>query len=292
MTGKGPGGDTFAMARFHLAGLKAGTLLALIADAAEDPQNVARWPAPFFNTIEAIEIDKAEAPTKEGSPVDIDKFALTWTAEPDALPTRVSATLRMSGPPAALGVAGSALALPAGQAERVSVSMDLGAAWNEADDTVSFDPVYAEVSDAFSVSAKLTLSDVDDSVFSPQPDEALAGAAQVNLSALDITVTDAGLYDQKLEEAARDQGLKPDEIRQLFAGFADLLLGQTVADRPELGPAVQSFISFLQKPMSTLALRITPRAEPLPVMMIAETLKGDEPLAIVDELNIETLDKP
>ncbi|WP_428029653.1 hypothetical protein [Ancylobacter sp.] len=292
VTGKGPGGDGFQMGRFQLSGLKAGTLMALIADAAESPKDIARWPAPFFNTIESIEIDNVVTPTEQGSPLNIDRFALTWTAEPDALPTRISATLRMSGPTAMVNKGNSAFVMVPGQVDRASVAMDFGAAWNETENTVVVDPAYVEVSDAFSFNAKLTLDAVDDSVFSTQPDEALAGAAEVNLGALELSVTDSGLYQQKLEEAAKEQGIKPEEIRQLFAGFADLLLAQAVSDRPELGPAVEAFVAFVQKPMSTLALRITPRYEPLPVTMIMETLRGEDPLAVVDDVNVETLDKP
>lgn len=292
LAGKGPDGQSFEMGRFALGGLKAGTLMALLADVAEHPDTVGRWPAPFFNTLESITIDKLVAPTKEGSALDIDKFALTWTAEPDALPTRISATLRMSGPTAVVNSGRSAFALVPGQMDRASLAVDFGAAWNEGDNTVVVEPVYVEVSDAFSVNARLTLSAVDDSVFSTEPDEALAGAAEVNLEALDLTLTDAGLYDQKLEEAAKEQGLKPEEIRQLFAGFADLLLGQAVADRPELGPAVDAFIRFVQKPMSTLSLRVTPRNPPLPMQLIVEALDSEDPLALVDELNVETPARP
>ncbi len=64
-----------------------------------------------------------------------------------------------------------------------------------------------------------------------------------------------------------------------------------MADRPELGPAVQAFVGFIQQPMSTLALRITPRGEPLPLMMIVEALQGDDPLGIVDEVDVKVLEK-
>ncbi|WP_371345699.1 hypothetical protein [Ancylobacter sp. IITR112] len=288
LTGTGPEGGTFELGRFALSGLRAGTLMALLADTAENPATVGRWPAPFFNTLESVAIDKLKAPTEDGSPLDIDRFALTWTAEPDALPTRISATLRMSGPTAMIHAGNSAFALVPGQMARASVAMDFAAVWNEADDTVVVEPAYVEVSDAFTFNARLTLSAVDDSVFSPQPDEALAGAGEVNLDALDLTLTDAGLYDQKLEQAAKEQGLKPEEIRQLFAGFADLLLGQAVTDRPELGPAVDAFVRFVQTPMSTLSLRITPRNPPLPMMLIVEALNSEDPLSLVDELDITT----
>ncbi|WP_018390358.1 hypothetical protein [Ancylobacter sp. FA202] len=289
LTGKGPDGEEFQMGRFAIGGLKAGTLMSLLADGSEDPQSVGRWPAPFFNTVESVEITNVVSPTEQGSPLNIDRFALTWTAEPDALPTRISATLRMSGPTAMINAGNAAFALVPGQMDRASIAFDFGAAWNEADNSVVVDPAYLEVSDAFSFNAKLTLSAVDDSVFSTEPDEALAGAMEVNLGALDLTVTDAGLYDQKLEAAAKEQGLKPEDVRQLIAGFADLLLAQAVTDRPELGPAVEAFVRFVQKPMGTLALRLTPRHEPLPVLLIVEALNSEDPLGLVDELNVETL---
>ena len=288
LTGTGPEGKSFKMGRFALGGLRAGTLMTLMADTAEHPAQVGRWPAPFFNTLESLSIDKLEAPTEEGSPLDIDRFALTWTAEPDALPTRISATLRMSGPTAMINSGNSAFALVPGQLDRASLAVDFGAAWDEATNTVVVEPAYVEVSDAFSLNARLRLSGVDDSVFSTEPDEALAGAAEVNLDSFDLTLTDAGLYDQKLEQAAKEQGLKPEEIRQLFAGFADLLLGQAVADRPELGPAVDAFIRFVQKPMGTLSLRVTPRNPPLPMLLIVEALNSEDPLSLVDELNVTT----
>ncbi|TCK31643.1 hypothetical protein EV667_1754 [Ancylobacter aquaticus] len=289
---KAPDDIAVEMGSFALGSLRLGTLMSLLADGSEDPQAFARWPVPFFNTLGAITLDNFAASTKDDSPVNIDKFALTWTAEPDALPTRVSATLRMSGPTAMINAGHSAFALVPGQVDRASIAMDFGAAWNEAENSVVVDPAYVEVSDAFSFNGKLTLSAVDDSVFSTQPDEALAGAMEVNLGALDLTVTDAGLYDQKLEAAAKEQGLKAEDIRQLFAGFADLLLAQAVTDRPELGPAVEAFVRFVQKPMGTLALRVTPRHEPLPILLIVEALNSEDPLGLVEELNVETLPSP
>ncbi|CAA0089074.1 Uncharacterised protein [Starkeya nomas] len=292
LSGTEADGKTFRVARLFVGGLRPGTMMDLAAEATRDAKALLNWPARLFSVLGTFELDDAEAPTDKGEPVNIDKLSLSWNGETDALPTRIAATLRMTGPTDAVSAADTAFALVPGQAQRVNVAMDVKADWNEGSGTATLDPIYVEVSDAFAVSARLTLNDVDDSVFSAQPDEAIAGAAQVNLGQLVISVTDAGLYDQKLEEAAKEQGIKPAEIRQLFAGFAELLLSETVSERPELGPAVQAFVSFIQKPMSTLALRITPRSEPLPVMTIVETLNGDNPLGVVDELDVEVADTP
>ncbi|MCK0208781.1 hypothetical protein MWN33_12150 [Starkeya koreensis] len=291
LKGTEPGGAPFRLDRLAVGGLRPGAALTLAAQITHEPDALLEWPASLFGLVGTIELDGAEGPTGSGEPVSIDRLALSWTGEPDALPTRLSASLRMTGPTGAVDPNQSAFALVPGQVGRASIAADIGAAWNEAAGTATLDPFYVEVSDAFSVTAKLSLSEVDDSVFSTEPDEAMAGIGHVNLAGLDITVTDSGLYQEKLDDAAKEQGMSADDIRQLIAGFADLLLAQAVTDRPELGPAVQAFVDFVQHPGSTLALRITPRAGPLPMLAIVEALTGADALGIVDELNVEVIGK-
>lgn len=291
LKGTEPGGAPFHIDRLAVGGLRPGAALTLAAQITHEPDALLGWPAPLFALVGSVELDGAEAPTEAGEPVSIDRLALSWSGEPDALPTHLSASLRMTGPTGAVDPRQSAFALVPDQVGRASVAADIGASWNEAAGTATLEPFYVEVSDAFAVTAKLSLGDVDDSVFSTEPDEAMAGIGQVNLAALELTITDSGLYQQKLDEAAKEQGMSADDIRQLIAGFADLLLAQAVTDRPELGPAVQAFVDFIQHPGSTLALRITPRGGPLPVLAIGEALLGEDALGIVDELNVEVIEK-
>lgn len=286
-------GKVIRVDALKIGGLRPGALMELAADMAEDPDKAKAiaWIMRLFGVLGSVTIEGAEAPAPAGGePVVLDKFALSWSGEADAIPTRAAVTLRLSGPTAALHGDGPLFALvPDGQ-KRASVALDLAGEWNDVGNTLTLAPLYAEVSDAFALSLKVKLKNVDDSLFSPQPDEALAGAMAANLVSIDITAIDAGIYQRKLEEAAREQGLDPDATRQLLAGFAELLFSATLADRPDLEPAAQSFIGFLQRPLGTLALRITPRGDDeLPVGMIVETLQGDEPLALLDEINVTVI---
>lgn len=293
LKGSDADGKVFRVDQMKIGGLRPGTLLELGADATEDPHSTQglSWIMRLFGVVGGFELDGAEAPASAGGdPVVIDKLALSWQGEPDAFPTRIAATLRVSGPTSAFPRDNSLFALVPDGMTRASVALDVGGEWNESQSTLTLSPLYAEVSDAFALSLKVKLKDVDDSVFSTQPDEALAGALAASLDSVEITVSDAGIYERKLEEAAKEQGMEPEAIRQLLAGFAELLFSSTVADRPELEPATQAFVSFLQKPLGTLALKITPRGDSLPLGAIAETLQGDEPLTLVDELNVEVIE--
>ncbi|WP_210255197.1 hypothetical protein [Ancylobacter pratisalsi] len=292
---KGTDGDgaPLGFTRLSLARLRPGAVMELAADSLEDPDSRAglSWFMRLTGLIGAVELTGAQTPSGEkGNPIDIDRLALSFEGEPDTLPTRVAASLRMSGPTSAIKNDKPAFALVPDGMKRASVAVDLAGAWDEDEASVTLAPLYIEVSDAFSLAAKVELSDVDESVFSAQPDEAMAGLLMANLRLLEMTVRDSGIYERKLDEAARQQKLDPDSIRQLFAGFAELLLSQAVSDRPELEPAVQAFIGFIQHPMSTLALRVTPRQETLPIMMVMEALEGDDPLRLVDELDFAVME--
>lgn len=286
-------GKVFRLDALKIGGLRPGAIMELAADATENPdatKDIA-WLMRLFGVVSSFSLEGAEAPAeKGGEPVVVDKASLSWSGETDALPTRMAASLRVTGPTSAFAADKPMFALVPDGMQRASVAVDLGGTWDEAASTLTLAPVYAEVSDAFALSLKLALKDVDDALFSPQPDEALAGALGANLASLDLTLSDAGLYERKLEEAAQQQGMDPESLRQLLAGFAELLLAQTVADRPDLEPAAQALVSFIQKPLSTLSLRVTPRHEELPVMTIMEAVEAGEPLSVVDELNIQLTD--
>ncbi|MCS0493594.1 hypothetical protein NVS89_00690 [Ancylobacter sp. MQZ15Z-1] len=286
-------GAPLRIGHMALTGLRPGAVMEMAADSMDDPDGVASlsWFMQLSGLIDSVDLTGAAAPSGDKSdPLTIDRLALSFQGEADTLPTRFSASLRMSGPTSAIENDKPVFALVPDGMKRASVAVDLAGNWDEDTSKVTLAPLYIEVSDAFSLSAKMELSDVDESVFSAQPDEVMAGALQANVKLVELTVRDSGIYERKLHEAARQQNLDPASIRQLFAGFAELLLSQAVSNRPELEPAVQSFIGFIQQPMSTLALRITPRREPLPVEDVVKALQGDDPLALVDELNFAVMD--
>ncbi|MFT0861608.1 hypothetical protein [Ancylobacter sp. G4_0304] len=280
--------------RLTLGGLRPGAMMRMAADSVDDPD--ATGDIGFlmrgFGLLGRFELLNAKATmTKGKDPATIDKLQLAWTASEGALPTQFSATLRAAGPTDALDTGQpAAQVLPEGIA-RASIALDLGAQWNAGEQSVTVTPVYLEISDAFSLNAGAVFTDVDSSIFSDEPEGVTAAALAANLASLEVTLVDSGLYQQKLDEAAQQQGIPAETLRQLFAGFAELLLGQTVSERPELDPAVQALVAFLQKPMGTIALRVTPRGDALTVLTIMQALQ-DDPTSLIDEVEVEVIDTP
>ncbi|MBS7536355.1 hypothetical protein KHC28_22135 [Ancylobacter sonchi] len=294
LSGQQPDGASFRLDRLALGGFSPGHTLRFAAQVATTPA-LTRDPAQLMALIgmfASVEVAGLEAPlAAKGEPLRLDTLSLSWDAADGAVPTRLAFKLRGSGPTASLPT-GSPLALlvPDG-VSRASLSVDVGARWNPGDKAVLVEPVYAEMSDSFALHGKARLGNVEAAAFSPDPTAALGAAMTANVDMVQLTLTDSGIYDQKLAEAAREQGVQPEMLRQLFAGFAEMLLGPVTEDRPDLDPAVQALVAFLQKPMGTLALRVTPRGQPLPLLVAVEAMRSD-PTSLLDQVNIQVVDNP
>lgn len=284
----------FKIDRMVISGLRPGAMMRMTADTVADPNSADSF-AFFmrsFSVVGGFELLGAQGAMDDSSElVVIDKLNMSWDAREGAIPTRLAGSLRVSGPTGAFGEGDPlAIVVPDG-VSRASLAVDIGANWDPQAQTFTLAPLYVEVSDAFSVSGSLALKNVSLSAFSAQPEEALAAAMAANFGSAELTLIDFGIYEQKLRDAAKEQGMDPEAIRQLFAGFAEMLLGSVVSDRPEFDPAVQALVAFIQKPMGKLSLRVTPRSENLPVLMLIEALQGD-PMNLIGEVNIDVISTP
>ncbi|MCJ8144104.1 hypothetical protein MKI84_14380 [Ancylobacter sp. A5.8] len=280
--------------KLTLGGLRPGAMMRMAADSVDDPH--ATGDIGFlmrgFGLLGRFDLLNARATVTKGKdPATIDKLQLAWTAAEGALPTQFTATLRAAGPTDALESDEPVSQVLPGGITRASIALDIDAQWNADEQSVSVTPVYLEISDAFSLNASAVFTDVDSTIFSDEPEGVTAAALAANLASLEVTLVDSGLYQQKLDEAAQQQGIPAETLRQLFAGFAELLLGQTVSERPELDPAVQALVAFLQKPMGTIALRVTPRGDALTVLTMVQALQ-DDPTSLIDEVEVEVIDTP
>lgn len=281
----------FRLDRLTVKGLRPGIAMRFAGEVsvsprtAQDPVTLLR----LLGVVDGIELNGLEAATAPGEAVTIDTFALSWSARPGALPTRLAFTLRAAAPTAGMGEAAKAGLLLPPDVSRASIAADLGLQWAEADRTLTLAPVYAEISDSFAFHGSARLTDVGPAAFAAEPDAALGAMMAANLASVEVKLTDSGLYEQKLAEAAREQGATPEALRQLLAGFSEMMLSPLTEDRPDFRPAVEQLTAFLARPMGTLALRLTPRNPPLPLANAVLAAQND-PIELLNEVNIEALD--
>lgn len=294
LEGKEPGGAPFRLDRLALGGLRPGATLRLAAQATlepivnDDPLALVR----ALSLFDSIDITGAQVPVGyKNEPAIIDTLSLAWTANDDGFPTRVKATLRASAPTDQIPNGTSVTLLLPESVSRASIAADISGQWNPTDQTATLDPFYVEVSDSFSLNARARLTHVAPAAFAPDKVAALNALMAANLALVEVKLTDSGLYEQKLEEAAKEQGATPDMLRQLLGGFAEMVLSPVTDERPDFEPAVQALIAFLQKPMGTIALRVTPRADTLPLSAIAEAAQTD-PMTLVNQVDIDVVETP
>lgn len=289
-SGSDPSGKAVKIDRFVLNGLRPGELMQLGADAVINPAdlNTAQHHLAALRALDGIEIEGVEAPIGP-TPDDVVKlgtFQFSWGGFIGPVPSKMATSLRISGPIAQLANEEPFSLLVASGMNRASLAFDGGLNWNEADKTVTAAPLFVEIGNAFSASAKVTLTGIDKaSFFSADEAEALKGTLASNLGAIDVTLTDAGIYEMKLKQVAEDQGATPEAVQQMTVGIAQIFAQQLTSDRPELEGAAKAIIDFLSAPKGKLVLKITPKAS-LPLITVVQAANTD-PMSLLDLVNIE-----
>ncbi|MDF2996181.1 MAG: hypothetical protein K0R27_1818 [Xanthobacteraceae bacterium] len=289
-SGNDPSGKAVKLNRFVVNGLKPGELMQLGADAVINPAelNTTQHHLAVLRSLDGIEIEGIEAPIGP-SPDDVVKLGtlqLSWGGFIGPVPSKMAASLRVSGPIAQLADDQPFSLMAASGATRADVAFDGGLNWSEADKTVTAAPLFVEIAGAFSASAKVTLTGVDKaSFFSADEAEALNGALAANLGSLDITLTDAGIYEMKLKQVAKDQDATPEAVQQMTVGIAQIIAQQITSERPELERPAAAIVDFLSAPKGKLVLKITPKAS-LPLITVIQAANSD-PVSLLDQVNIE-----
>jgi hypothetical protein len=277
--------------RFAIDGLKFGQMMrfgAALFDRGFAPASTRAerlQPLQFLDGIEIGGLEAAIGPSPDDV-VKVDTFQLSWGNFIGPLPSKTAATIRMSGPIDQLSEKELFSLLAENGATRANLAFDGGMNWNEADKTITAAPLFVEVDNAFSASAKVTLTGVDKaSFFSADQAEALKGALASNLGSVDITLSDAGIYAMKLKQVAEDQGATPEAVQQMTVGIAQIFAQQLISERPELERPAAAIIDFLSAPKGRLVLKITPKTS-LPLITVVQAANNDV-MSLLDEVNIE-----
>jgi hypothetical protein len=219
--------------------------------------------------------------------LQVDELQLDTSDYLDFMPSKMAVHLRMSAPAALLAASQppfpvlAALGMP-----RVALSFD-GTFDLDADDrTLAVAPSLA-IDGAFSSTLKLNLDDVDPTFFTAAKDVETSGKMLAfRLTGLEFTLEDAGIYQLKLTQLARDGGVQENDIRLPLLQQADSIGGSFVSAKPDLAPARKAIMEFLSNPRGKLAVRITPKGS-LPLAALAQARMAGGIPAMLDLVTIE-----
>ena len=167
----------------------------------------------------------------------------------------------------------------------IDAGFRVAAAWDEATSSIDLEEVSISGVDLASVVLAGKIANAGADLFALDPDVAMAAGMALAVKSLDLTVTDAGLFDIILAVAAADQGADPETLRPVFAGLAQgtvISMMAGAADAAKLGEAINSFVSGKAK---TLVIGIEAKTDPGLGMMDFMAAEED-PTSLIGKVNI------
>ena len=233
--------------RFALKALDIANLLRMSAQFS----NPAKKPTPdqllgLLPLLQGVEIKGVVAPFENtGKTVNLDTFDFSWGQFVGPIPSRARVTLKMTTP---VDTKKPSMApLVAAGIDTISTDDDLAAAWTETSGAFVLDPVKIQIGGVMDASARISLGHVQRPVFSFNPQQAAAMAAQIEAGAIEISVHDLGLVDLAIKQHAREMKISPDEARQAIVESIKTETADSITANPDVGVIVEALTGFIQK---------------------------------------------
>ena len=276
---KGP----FKIARFALKSLDIANLMRMAALYS----NPAQPPPPdqalgMLLLLEGAEVRGVVAPFKNTSRlVNIDTINLNWGQFVGPIPSQAHLTVKLTTP---LDATDAAPLVAAGM-DTLTLDSDLGAAWTETSHTFVLDPLTIELGGLLKAQARVSLANVPRGVFSPNPQQAVAMAAQIEAGTVELTVHDLGGVDLVVAQYARAQNVSREAARQAIVASVKASGASATATNPDAAAAVDALADFIGTPRGTLTLKLTPRGK-VPAMQLIQSLKAD-PMVALAQFQVE-----
>jgi len=271
--------------RFALKGLDIANLLRMSALFS----NPAQKPSPdqalgMLVLLEGAEVKGVVAPYKDtNKPISIDTFSLNWGQFVGPIPSRAHLTAKLTTPIDATNAALKPL-LAAGM-DTAAIDLDLGAAWTEASRTFVLNPMMLELDGLLKASARVSLANVPRGVFSLNPQQATAMAAQIEAGTMELALRDTGGVDLAVAQYARTQNMSSDIARRTIIENIKASNATTTTPNPDAVAIVAALADFIETPRGTLTLKLMPRGK-VPAMQLIQALRTD-PLVALAQFQVE-----
>lgn len=231
--------------------------------------NPAQKPSPdqalgLLALLEGAEVKGLVAPYKDtGKPVNIDTFSLNWGQFVGPIPSKARLIAKISAP---LDATDPGL--------KMLAAAGMG--------TAAADVEFGGLLKAY---ARVALTNVPRQVFSINPPQATSAAAQIEAGTIELIVRDTGGVDLAVAQYARMQNVSRDAARQAIVASIRDNSATATATNPDAAAIVNALMRFIESPLTTLTLKLTPRGK-VPAMQLFQALKTD-PLAALAQFQVE-----
>jgi hypothetical protein len=250
--------------------------------------NPAQKPSPdqalgLLLLLEGAEVKGVVAPLKDSNKlINIDTIDLNWGQFVGPIPTRARLTAKMTVPIDATDP--KLTSLVAAGIDTAAIDFDFGAAWTEASRTFALNPVAVEFGGLLKASARISLANVPREIFSPNPVQATAMAAQIEAGPIEVTVSDVGGVDLAVAQYARTQSVSREAARRAIIESIETS-AKTTTTSPDALAAAEALVHFIENPRGTLIIKLTPLGK-VPALQLIQAMKTD-PLVALAQFRVE-----
>jgi hypothetical protein len=234
--------------------------------------------------LEGAEIKSVVAPSKDNTrQVRIDTVSLNWGQFVGSIPSKARLIAKLTAPIDASDPAQKALVVAG--LDIAAIDLDLGAAWTEAQAAFALDPVAIDIGGVARASAHLSLANVPRGVFSSDPQQAIAAAAQIEAGTLELTLRDSGGVDLAVAFYARAQNVSREAARQAIVESIKAGSEKIADANPDVTALVEALVRFVETPRQSLSIKLRPLGK-VPALQLLQLLQTD-PLAALAQFQIE-----
>jgi hypothetical protein len=238
----------------------------------------------LFDGVDLKEIAVPDPATRRL--VHLEALNASWGQFVEDVPSQVRLSVKVRAPVSAADTEPMMKALAARGIPTMTASLDLGASWKEAAQTLEVAPATLEIGDLLAVSLKASAGNVPRETFSLDPVKALASVALVEAGRIELTLRDLGALDLAAAELARVKGEAPEAGRTLLAAS----FAQKAAEFAQAPPEAQAFFDavsqFVRTKGETLTITLTPKGR-IGVLQVIEAARRDPLAALLADFAVE-----
>lgn len=269
----------FKMERFALKSFSVANLMRWAASLATPGQA----PSPdqmlgLFRVLEGAEIKGVVSPYKNTRQLlTIDTISLTWGQLVGSIPSKANLVVKMVTPTDPSNPTQRPLVMAG--IDKLAIDLDLGAAWTESSGAFALTPATLDLGNLARAQARLALANVPRGLFTADPVQAMAQAAQVETGAIELSLRDSGVVDLVVAQFSRIQNVSRDAARSAIVDMIKAQGEKIAASNADARVAVDALAGFVETPGQTLTIKLTPRAK-VPLMQLMQLSQSDPESAL------------
>jgi hypothetical protein len=276
---KGP----IRLERFALKSLDISGLIRISAQVAGQQPTVGQALA-LLPLIEGAELKGFIAPSgNTDKPIRIDRFGLNWGQFVGSIPSKAHLAVKMSSPLDTTDPRQKTLV--AAGLDRAAIDLDLGAGWKETSATFALEPMTLEIGGLLKASARVSLANMTEAIFSSNPARAMTAAAQLEAGTIELSLRDTGGIDLAVAQYAQSQNVSRETARNAMADSIKAIGEKATAANPDAAAAVEALTRFVETTGQALIIKLTPLGK-VPAVQVAQLLKTD-PFVALAQFKIE-----